>query len=68
MSLKAEEHDGLYGASIIQMVINRVFFKNTTDDGVRLGDLYSPFPLPGLALILTAVCPHPVASRMCSSH
>ncbi|CDO71945.1 hypothetical protein BN946_scf184940.g92 [Trametes cinnabarina] len=51
----AEDHVGLYEAEIIQSIINRVFYKTATDDGVVLAKIYEPFPFVGLALILTAI-------------
>lgn len=42
------------------MVANQVFYKGASDDGVILEEVYNPFPLRALALILTAVgfvCP-----------
>lgn len=51
----ADEHEGLYEAPVIQMVINRVFYKNASDDGIKLRHAYEPFPFKGLALVLTAV-------------
>ncbi|OJT11722.1 hypothetical protein TRAPUB_11784 [Trametes pubescens] len=51
----SDDHDGLYEAPVIQMIINRVFYKHASDDGVLLHDIYHPFPLKGLALVLAAV-------------
>lgn len=58
-----DDHKGLYQAEIIQQMANRVYFKKRTDDGILLRAQYSPFPVPALALILTAVSPRrlPVA-------
>ncbi|KAL7278906.1 hypothetical protein ACG7TL_006737 [Trametes sanguinea] len=49
------DHLGLYEAEIIQSIINRVFYKTATDDGVALAKVYEPFPFVGLALVLTAI-------------
>lgn len=46
---------GLYQNRIIQMLANKVYFKNANDDGIVLEKMYSPFPIVGLALILAAV-------------
>ncbi|TFK88135.1 hypothetical protein K466DRAFT_451138, partial [Polyporus arcularius HHB13444] len=46
---------GLYQVYIIQAVINRVYYKGPEDDGVKHDDVYRPFPLKGLALVLTAI-------------
>ena len=46
---------GLYEAEIVQAIVNKVFYKNPTDDGVIHDDRYRPFPIRGIALILTAV-------------
>ncbi|RDX48189.1 hypothetical protein OH76DRAFT_1384037 [Lentinus brumalis] len=50
-----DEHAGLYEAEIIQVVVNRVWYKDAKDDGILLGDTYTPFPMRGLALVLTAI-------------
>ncbi|KAI0822409.1 hypothetical protein BC628DRAFT_1277799, partial [Trametes gibbosa] len=46
---------GLYEADIIQAVINQVFYKSSEDDGVVHSGIYDPFPVPGLALVLTVI-------------
>ncbi|KAI0682073.1 hypothetical protein C8T65DRAFT_597643 [Cerioporus squamosus] len=46
---------GLYQVGIIQSIINRVYYKGPKDDGVVHDDVYRPFPLKGLALVLTAI-------------
>ncbi|KAI0349105.1 hypothetical protein OH77DRAFT_1415542 [Trametes cingulata] len=46
---------GLYEAKIFQLVINKVYFKSSSDDGVALRSYYRPFPIVGIALIATAV-------------
>lgn len=48
-------HEGLYETPAIQMIVNRIFYKSASDDGVNLDATYSPFPLCGIALILAAV-------------
>ncbi|KAI0741313.1 hypothetical protein C8Q80DRAFT_1110274 [Daedaleopsis nitida] len=50
-----EQPSGLYEAEILQMVINRVYYKGTKDDGVILRQFYTPFPLPALALVISAI-------------
>ncbi|EIW52177.1 uncharacterized protein TRAVEDRAFT_53602 [Trametes versicolor FP-101664 SS1] len=50
-----DNHEGLYEASVIQMVVNRVFYKNPSDDGIVLDTVYHPFPEQALALVLTAI-------------
>ncbi|CDO75907.1 hypothetical protein BN946_scf184877.g1 [Trametes cinnabarina] len=52
---RPESHVGLYEAEIIQLVINRIFYKTATDDAVRLATTYEPFPSVGLTLVLTAI-------------
>ncbi|KAI0714707.1 hypothetical protein C8Q76DRAFT_618970 [Earliella scabrosa] len=47
--------DGLYEHPIIQSLVNRVYYKHPTDDGIIHQDHYNIFPLAGIALILTAV-------------
>ncbi|KAF5369575.1 hypothetical protein D9758_002484 [Tetrapyrgos nigripes] len=51
---RPEERKGLYQHRIILKIVNMVWFKNITDEGVRYTE-YNPFPLHGLALVLTAV-------------
>ena len=46
---------GLYEVEIVQAIVNKVFYKNPTDDGVIHDGQYRPFPIRGVALILTAV-------------
>lgn len=67
--LTPDKHVGLYEAEIIQMVIDHIYYKDPEDDGVILRDAYTPFPLPALALIITAVCRRHLAlfSRLQSS-
>lgn len=36
-------------------MVNRVYYKSATDDGIVIADVYEPFPFVALALILTAV-------------
>jgi hypothetical protein len=50
-----EGRSGLYQHGIIQMIVNKVYFKNKHDDGVILDTIYRPFPVVGMALILAAV-------------
>ena len=37
------------------MVINRVYYKHSKDDGFIFRMRYTPFPVPALALVLSAV-------------
>lgn len=46
---------GLYKAKIIQAAINRVWFHNKKDEGIKYPEFYRPVPEVGLALVLTAV-------------
>ena len=46
---------GLYEGDLIQTIINRVYYKDSQDDGVVHDTAYRPFRFEGLALILTAV-------------
>ncbi len=36
-------------------MVNRVYYKSATDDGIVIADVYELFPFVALALILTAV-------------
>ncbi|OBZ69791.1 hypothetical protein A0H81_10158 [Grifola frondosa] len=51
----ADERRGLYQNKIVQMMVNKIFFKNKNDDGIVLAHIYRPFPIPAIALILTAI-------------
>ncbi|KAI0361040.1 hypothetical protein OH77DRAFT_1516069 [Trametes cingulata] len=42
----------IYG---FELVVNKVYFKSPSDDGVTLRSYYHPFPVVGIALIATAV-------------
>ncbi|KAI6027783.1 hypothetical protein PISMIDRAFT_118422, partial [Pisolithus microcarpus 441] len=50
-----DEHTGLYTNPAIQQVINEVLFKNKSDDAIKWGKYYDPFPCVAFALALTAV-------------
>ncbi|KAF8415943.1 hypothetical protein L210DRAFT_3430169 [Boletus edulis BED1] len=46
---------GLYENKIIQKAINISFYKNKRDEGVLYPEYFQPFPMAGVALILTVV-------------
>ncbi|KIM50687.1 hypothetical protein SCLCIDRAFT_144848, partial [Scleroderma citrinum Foug A] len=46
---------GLYKHHIIQKAVDILFYANKKDKGVLFPEYFSPFPLPGLGLILTVV-------------
>ncbi|KAJ7196363.1 hypothetical protein GGX14DRAFT_197174 [Mycena pura] len=46
---------GLYQQPIIQKLINAMYFANRRDEGPSHPEVFSPFPLRGLALILTVI-------------
>jgi hypothetical protein len=50
-----DDHAGIYMTTAIQQVINAVLFKNKNDDGVRWATYYTPFPVVGFALAITAL-------------
>ncbi|KAI5981381.1 hypothetical protein EDD15DRAFT_2137284, partial [Pisolithus albus] len=50
-----DEHSGLYTNPAIQQIINEVLFKNKSDDAVKWGKYYNPFPRVAFALVLTAI-------------
>ncbi|KAH7917335.1 hypothetical protein BV22DRAFT_1135495 [Leucogyrophana mollusca] len=50
-----DEHKGIYANKGIQQVINETLFKNKHDEGITWLAFYSPFPMVGLALVLTAM-------------
>ncbi|KAI0298204.1 hypothetical protein BC826DRAFT_907102 [Russula brevipes] len=49
------ERKGLYQALIIQKAVNAVWFAHRCDEGVLFPTYFHPFPLPAIALVLTAV-------------
>ncbi|KAI5995412.1 hypothetical protein EDD15DRAFT_2365577 [Pisolithus albus] len=49
-----DEHSGLYTNPAIQQIINEVLFKNKSDDAVKWGKYYNPFPWVAFALVLMA--------------
>ncbi|KII88253.1 hypothetical protein PLICRDRAFT_41411 [Plicaturopsis crispa FD-325 SS-3] len=49
-----QERKGLYQHPIIQTLINTVWYKDCGDQGITWPE-YTPFPLPALALTLTAI-------------
>ncbi|KAJ7189629.1 hypothetical protein GGX14DRAFT_484616 [Mycena pura] len=46
---------GLYQQPIIQKLINAMYFANRRDEGPSHPEVFNPFPLRGLALILTVI-------------
>ncbi|KAG6906092.1 hypothetical protein DXG01_015961 [Tephrocybe rancida] len=53
--LTEDIHKGIYKHPIIQMAINKMWFKNKCDEGVVYTDMFYPMPIPAIALILTAI-------------
>ncbi len=58
----------LFEGDIIQTIINKVFYKNPADDGVIHDEVYRPFPIRGVALVLTAVSSTPYDSFNLIAH
>jgi len=58
-----DEQCGFLKAPIIQKIINTMWFANKNDEGVKHHVLFKPFPLPALALVLTAV-----SADVCDHH
>ena len=50
-----DERHGFLKVLIIQKVINTMWFVNKNDEGIKHNACFKPFPLPALALVLTAV-------------
>ncbi|KAH7905273.1 hypothetical protein BJ138DRAFT_1017948, partial [Hygrophoropsis aurantiaca] len=51
-----DEHKGIYANKAIQQIINETLYKNKHDEGITWScEFYSPFPMVGLALVLTAI-------------
>jgi hypothetical protein len=55
MGVDLESRKGLYENSIIQKVVNGMWFANKNDEGVVYHEYFKPFPLITTALICTAV-------------
>ena len=53
--VKDKPQKGLYQHPIIQKAVNIAFYANKQDEGVRYPQHFSPFPLTGVALLLTVV-------------
>ncbi|KAF8870237.1 hypothetical protein BD779DRAFT_1411476, partial [Infundibulicybe gibba] len=49
------EKQGLYQAKIFQKVVNTMWFHNRQDEGVAFPEYFRPFPLHGLAMVITVV-------------
>jgi len=50
-----DKRHGFLKVPIIQKVINAMWFANKNDKGIKHHAHFKPFPLPALALVLTAV-------------
>jgi len=50
-----DKRHGFLKVPIIQKVINTMWFANKNDEGIKHHAHFKPFPLPALALVLTAV-------------
>ena len=50
-----DERRGFLKVPIIQKIINTMWFANKNDEGIKHLVCFKPFPLPALALVLTAV-------------
>ncbi|KAI6016493.1 hypothetical protein EDC04DRAFT_2518927, partial [Pisolithus marmoratus] len=50
-----DKHTGLYTNPAIQQVVNEVLFKNKSDDAIKQGKYYNPFPQVAFALMLTVI-------------
>lgn len=50
------DRKGLYHSKAIQKTVNAMFFANRSDEGIIFQQMFDPFPVPTLALVLTAVC------------
>ncbi|KAJ7214502.1 hypothetical protein GGX14DRAFT_360216, partial [Mycena pura] len=50
-----EMKTGLYKAAIIQKVANAMWFANSRDEGPSHPEVFNPFPIKALALVLTAI-------------
>ena len=50
-----DEHRGFLKVPIIQKIINMMWFANKNDKNIKHLAHFKPFPLPALALVLTAV-------------
>ncbi|KAG6375838.1 hypothetical protein JVT61DRAFT_2697 [Boletus reticuloceps] len=59
---------GLYENKIIQKAINISFYRNKRDEGVLYPEYFQPFPMAGVALILTVVGVQSFVSHLTQSH
>jgi len=50
-----DDRHGFLKVLIIQKVINTMWFANKNDEGIKHPMWFKPFPLPALALVLTAI-------------
>ena len=50
-----ELRKGLYRNKILQKIVNAMWFANKHDEGIKYPEYFKPFPMPTLALVLTAV-------------
>ena len=53
--LVQDERHGFLKAPIIQKIINMMWFTNKNNEGIKYHAWFKLFPLPALALVLTAV-------------
>ena len=53
--LVQDDRHGFLKVPIIQKIVNTMWFANKNDEGIKYQTWFKPFPLPALALILTAV-------------
>ncbi|KIM62578.1 hypothetical protein SCLCIDRAFT_1175667, partial [Scleroderma citrinum Foug A] len=54
-ALVQDNRRGFLKAPIIQKIVNTMWFANKNDEGIKYQTWFKPFPLPTLALILTAI-------------
>ncbi|EIW86270.1 hypothetical protein CONPUDRAFT_68830 [Coniophora puteana RWD-64-598 SS2] len=46
---------GVFGATIIQRLINKTFFQSHVDDAIKRPEFFKPFPPIALCLVMTAI-------------
>ncbi|KIM54882.1 hypothetical protein SCLCIDRAFT_35172, partial [Scleroderma citrinum Foug A] len=54
-ALLQDDRCGFLKAPVIQKTVNTMWFTNKTDEGIKHHTWFKPFPLPALALVLTAI-------------
>ncbi|KAJ6625727.1 hypothetical protein B0H10DRAFT_1782301, partial [Mycena sp. CBHHK59/15] len=52
-----EARTGIYKTPLIQRAVNAMWFANRRDEGPSFPEFFNPITKPGVAIVLTVVCP-----------